>query len=169
MRAKLERDDYLRDEYLHLQNVYEDFDRRALTIKGWAVTVCIAGIGVGFEVRNSSTVWILSGFAATLFWWLEAKWKTYQYAHSLRIRIIEGYFRGDADKQDIVPLQIYSSWFRKYAYDESPHKRENEDLKSVKLTPRQQDWENMKLRLVYIPYAPLCIACVLLVIWGYIA
>ncbi len=38
----------LRDEYLLLQNFYENFDTRFVTIKGWSATVGMAAIGGGF-------------------------------------------------------------------------------------------------------------------------
>ena len=47
---------FLKDEYLLLQNFYEDFDRRALLIKGWSVTVAIAGLTLGFE-KQIPTIW----------------------------------------------------------------------------------------------------------------
>jgi hypothetical protein len=38
----------LKDEYLTLQQFYEDFDKRILGIKGWSATIAIAAIGVAF-------------------------------------------------------------------------------------------------------------------------
>jgi hypothetical protein len=35
----------LKDEYILLQNFYEEFDQRLLTIKGWSVTVALGAIG----------------------------------------------------------------------------------------------------------------------------
>jgi hypothetical protein len=35
----------LRDEYLLLQNFYESFDTRIVTIRGWSATVGMAAIG----------------------------------------------------------------------------------------------------------------------------
>jgi len=36
---------FLKDEYLLLQRIYEDFDQRAMTIKGWSATIAVAAIG----------------------------------------------------------------------------------------------------------------------------
>ena len=105
MMEENKKNELLKDEYLKLQDIYEDFDRRTLTIKGWAITICLGGIAVGFE-KGLASLWILSGIAALLFWLIEAKWKTYQYANTYRIRMIEGYFRGDEDKKI---LYLYKS------------------------------------------------------------
>ena len=59
----------LKDEYLLLQRIYEDFDSRALTIKGWSATVGIAAIGVGFY--QSSYLWLFAAGSSAVFWFLE--------------------------------------------------------------------------------------------------
>lgn len=136
----------LKDEYLKLQEIYEDFDHRSLTIKGWAITICLGGIAVGFEKENFPLL-VISGIASLLFWWVEARWKTFQYAYSYRIRQIEGFFRGDENKKDLLPLQIYNSWFKAYAYGVDPHTDKND-----KKTPLQRTFRNARLAVVYTPY-----------------
>lgn len=56
----------LKEEYFFLQQAYEDFDRRALLIKGWSVTLSLGGIVIGFQKR-SIQILILSGIASLLF------------------------------------------------------------------------------------------------------
>ena len=97
----------LKDEYLLLQRLYEDFDSRALTIKGWGATVALAAIGVGFY--QSHYLWLFAALSSVVFASIEALWKTFQYAHGRRIELLEAAFRDD--KFDAVaPFQIYSSW-----------------------------------------------------------
>jgi hypothetical protein len=103
----------LKDEYLSLQNTYEDFDRRALTIKGWSVTVSLAALGLGVQYK-APFLWFLACAATLLFWAIEAKWKTFQYAYSGRIKLIEAYFKCPSNPPEIVPFQIYASWFESY-------------------------------------------------------
>ena len=102
------RENLLKDEYLFLQQSYEDFDRRALLIKGWAVTLSLGGIALAFQ-EKSIGILVLAGLASLLFWVLEATWKLFQYCNSVRIQEIESYFRGDVE--DLAPLQLYTSWF----------------------------------------------------------
>lgn len=101
----------LKEEYLLLQNFYESFDQRLLTMKGWSATVAIAAIGLGFY--ESYYLWLFAAGASLVFWLLEALWKSFQYMHAFRISELENAFRTEAlDK--IRPLQIYTSWFESH-------------------------------------------------------
>ena len=101
----------LKDEYFLLQNFYESFDQRLLTIKGWSATIGLAAIGVGFY--QSHYLWLFAAGASLVFWLLEAMWKSYQYMHAYRISELEEAFRTERF-DSIKPLQIYSSWFEAY-------------------------------------------------------
>ncbi len=94
-----EKRSFLKDEYLLLQNQYEDFDRRSLTIKGWIGSGAAASLALSFNStsRYAFLVPIFVAVIAAVFWYLEASWKMFQYALSDRIRIIEAYFREDPD------------------------------------------------------------------------
>ena len=83
----------LQAEYLHLQKVIEDFDGRALTIKAWSVTFSLVTIA-GFFATQKPAVLMVACFSALLFWYIEASWKTFQYAYYDRAWEIEEYFRG---------------------------------------------------------------------------
>jgi len=117
-----ERRVFLKDEYLLLQNQYEDFDRRSLTIKGWVASGAAAALAISFNTsyRLSFLIPVFVAVIAVVFWYLEAKWKLFQYALADRIRVIEAYFRDDPEKPEAAPtpFQVYHSWFKSYAKDE---------------------------------------------------
>jgi hypothetical protein len=136
----------LKEEYFFLQQAYEDFDRRALLIKGWAVTLALGGIAIAFQ-EKSLQILILSGLVALLFWVLEAMWKLFQYCNSPRIQEIESYFRGEIDS--LVPLQAYSTWFETFQNTES---WSHEIVRNMFLGP------------VVIPYAPAVVVVMVLTI-----
>jgi hypothetical protein len=98
----------LRDEYLLLQNFYENFDTRIVTIKGWSATVGMAAIGGGFY--QTHYLWLFGAAASVIFWLIEALWKSFQYMYSPRIQRLEHAFASD-DFSGIAPFQVYKSWF----------------------------------------------------------
>ncbi len=100
----------LKNEYFKLQDYYESFDSKVQTIKGWSATVSIAAITFGFSYK-SEFIWLFAALTALVFWILEAKWKLFQYCYSSRIKEIESAFRED-NFSSIIPMQIYSSWFK---------------------------------------------------------
>lgn len=97
----------LKDEYLLLQRFYEDFDARAMTIKGWSATIAVAAIGAGFY--QSRLLWLFSAAASLVFWVLESLWKSFQYLYAPRITIIERAFL-TSEFDQVAPFQIYQSW-----------------------------------------------------------
>ena len=76
-----------------------------------------------------------------MFWYLEAKWKLFQYALSDRIRVIEAYFRDDPDilVREPVPFQIYSFWFRSYHRDEPIYEYERNHKREFISLPKTRD------------------------------
>jgi hypothetical protein len=103
--------DLLKDEYIMLQNFYEDIDSKGLTVKGWAITVALAAIGTGLLYRRE--VFLIGLFAALVFWYLEAYWRGLSHFFSARIQAIELAFRSGKWKEEI-PLQVYSTWEKEY-------------------------------------------------------
>ncbi len=102
-----EKDQLLKDEYLHIQNIIEAFDGRVLTIKAWSITFSMTAIGVAY-VGQLWVVLVVSALSSLTFWLLEGIWKTFQYAHYDRSGKIEKYFAGE--NPNIVPMQIGKSW-----------------------------------------------------------
>lgn len=107
--------DLLAREYIQLQSTHEAFDDRALLIKGWSVTVCLAGLAKAIELK-SAAIMKLSAAAALLFWLIEAIWKSFQGSFEPRIIQIEEAFRSDqlANLEQLAtslkPFQIYTAW-----------------------------------------------------------
>lgn len=105
------RADLLKDEYIMLQNFYEDIDSKGLTIKNWAITVALATIGTG--VLYKKEMLIVGFFASLAFWYQEAYWRGLSYFFAVRIKDIESAFR-EKKWEEETPLQVYSTWTAKY-------------------------------------------------------
>jgi len=101
----------LKDEYIMLQNFYEDIDSKGLTIKNWAITVALATIGAGFLWRKEML--LVGFFVALAFWYQEAYWRGLSYFFAVRIKDIEKAFRSKK-LEDETPLQVYSTWTDEY-------------------------------------------------------
>lgn len=105
------RAELLKDEYIMLQQFYEEIDNKGLTIKGWAITVALATIGTGILYRREI---LLVGFLSSLvFWYLEAHWRGLSHFFSARIKNIEAAFQSEKWK-DEMPLQVYATWGKEY-------------------------------------------------------
>lgn len=102
-------------EYLKLQDIVEDFDKRALTIKAWSVTISAAGIVTSYA-EGSTPILAVSTITAFFFWLVEGTWKVNQQCFYGRVRSIEQSFR---ENNSIAPLQIASQWSLEY------HKRKS--------------------------------------------
>jgi hypothetical protein len=103
--------DLLKDEYIMLQQFYEDIDSKGLTIKSWAITVALAAIGTGILYRKE--VLLVGLFASLVFWYLEAYWRGLSHFFSARIKNIELVFQNGKWNEE-VPLQVYSTWTAEY-------------------------------------------------------
>ncbi len=101
----------LQAEYLHLQKAVEDMDARAVTIKAWSISFSLAAVAGAFASKAVSVL-LLACASAVLFWWLEARWKTFQDAYYGRIDDIEQHFRGE--RALTSALQIRASWYRSW-------------------------------------------------------
>lgn len=145
-----QREGFLKDEYLFLQNNYEDFDRRVLTIKSWAVTLSLGAFAAGFQYK-AVALWFLGSLSAILFWLVEATWKTFQYANGPRIEEIEKYFAGKIN-YDMYPFQARRSWFEEWR----------------KVPPVRRICRNTRLFIIAIPYLPIFVGGVFLLCFHYL-
>jgi hypothetical protein len=106
-----QRAELLKDEYIMLQQFYEEIDSKGLTIKSWAITVALAAIGAGIVQRKEI---LLAGFFASLmFWYLEAHWRGLSHFFAARIQEIELVFQKENWTEE-APMQVYSTWNREY-------------------------------------------------------
>jgi hypothetical protein len=112
-----QKNSFLKDEYLHLQKVIEDFDGRAVTIKAWSITFSLVVI-VGAFASHAPTALLLGSLSSALFWLIEGFWKTFQDAYYERAHHIEEFFAGA--RRDLVPLQISRSWQQRWRKGGSP-------------------------------------------------
>ncbi|MCG8332290.1 MAG: hypothetical protein MI974_31680 [Chitinophagales bacterium] len=97
----------LKAEYLHIQTIIEDFDKRALTIKAWSISFSLGALGAAFAV-DASIILLVASLSSVVFWLIEIQWKTFQQAYYSRVVDIERYFRGEIDS--LIPLQTNKSW-----------------------------------------------------------
>lgn len=158
-----ERHGFLKDEYLLLQNHYEDFDRRSLTIKGWIASGAVAALAISFSTAYTRAYLLSISVAAVaaVFWYLEAHWKVFQDAIGDRVRIIEAYFRSDPYilEKNPVPFQAYHQFSASYEKDLPIYREHN------KLTDEKRNRSKIRRILakacnpyVFMPYALIIVA-----------
>jgi len=104
--------DLLEKEYFHLQRVVEEFDSKSLTIKAWSVTLGVS-IATSKAFTDNMMLLLVAAIGALMFWFIEAYWKTFQYANYRRIGQIEDYFSGK--REEIKTPQIGTSWGESYS------------------------------------------------------
>lgn len=104
--------DLIKQEYFKIQDFYEDFDKRAQNVKGWSITIGLAAIAAGVNYKNEYAG-LFSAICSLVFWTLETIIKVFQYHYRARIQLIEEKMRLNSIV-DLVPLQIYTSWFESY-------------------------------------------------------
>ncbi len=98
------RAELLKDEYIMLQQFYEEIDSKGLTIKNWAISVALAAIGAGILYRKE--VLLMGFFASLVFWYLEAHWRSLAHFFSIRIKTIEAAFQNGSWKEENSPSGI---------------------------------------------------------------
>jgi hypothetical protein len=134
------RAELLKDEYIMLQQFYEEIDSKGLTIKGWSITVALAAIGTGILYRREI---LLIGFlSALVFWYLEAHWRGLSHFFSTRIKQIEAAFLSEEWKKE-PPLQVYATW-------------DDEYIKSKDQTRRY-----MLKQSSFLPHSVIAVVCLL--------
>jgi hypothetical protein len=102
----------LRDEYLMVQEFYQDIDRRCFTIMGWSITVAVTAIGAGI-IYGAPILLLVAVFTSLMFWYVEATWRGLSHFLSVRIKQIERAIK-KGKSGSFVPLQLYSSWAKEY-------------------------------------------------------
>jgi hypothetical protein len=156
-----ERRAYLKDEYLFLQNQYEDYDKRSLVIKGWVSAGSFAAMALAFNSAHKYAYFIpifiivLSG----VFWYLESYWKLFQYALQARIKVLEAEFRDDHARiyRSPDPFQIFDWWFKGYRRKMAIYHNEQEQGPE----PRIGLIDTATQQFVFLPYLVIILLCVI--------
>jgi hypothetical protein len=78
----------LGEEYYAIVRVIADFDGRLVTVKGWSVTLSLAGLGLGFQQAHYA-LFGLAAASALGFWYIDAAMKRHQMRYYPRMRDIE--------------------------------------------------------------------------------
>lgn len=78
----------LNREYYAIDARISDFDHRMLTVKGWSVTISLAGLGLGFQQEHYA-LFGLAGLSAVSFWMIGTILKRQQQRYYARCRAIE--------------------------------------------------------------------------------
>jgi hypothetical protein len=150
---------FLKDEYLLLQDQYEDFDRRSLTIKGWIATGAAAALAISFSAtsRLAYAVPVIVAILTAVFWYLEAYWRLFQDAIGDRIRVIEAYFRSDPDilEKEPAPFQTYHRFYLSFDHDDPLYNYEKAQGRPRRRSKRVR--EVAFRRFVLLPYAIIII------------
>lgn len=78
----------LQTEYYAILDVVSGFDQRFLTVKGWSVTLSLAGVGLGFQ-QGHYALFALAAGTALGFWLIDGGMKRHQLRYYSRMRDIE--------------------------------------------------------------------------------
>ena len=78
----------LSKEYYAILGVVSSYDGWLLIVKGWSVTLSLAGLGLGFQQRHFA-LFALAALTGAAFWYLDGLMKGYQYRYYVRMREIE--------------------------------------------------------------------------------
>ena len=78
----------LSTEYFALVDPFAGFDGRLLVVKGWSVTLSLAGLGLGFQ-QGHYALFALAALSAAGFWLIDAIMKRHQMRYYARMRDIE--------------------------------------------------------------------------------
>ena len=80
--------DDLNTEYYKLVGIVSDFDKNLLTVKGWGVTLGLAGLAWGFQNQHYG-LFLVAGLSGVAFWVIEGVMKRHQMRYYARMRKIE--------------------------------------------------------------------------------
>lgn len=154
-----DRQSLLKEEYFRLQEDFEDYDKRTLSIKGWVAAGSVVAVAqaTNSKLLAPDLIFFLAVITASI-WVLEATWKMFQQGFAGRIRTLEAYFRGDPTAVDPspTPLQIYHSWFVFLWQDPPVYLYENDSRpRPIVLRFLKQAFHPF----VALPYVPILAAC----------
>jgi hypothetical protein len=123
-REKALRED-LSKEYYALVDVISGFDGRQISIKGWSVTLSLAGLGLGFQQKHYA-LFALASLTAFAFLFLDVMNKRHQMSYYSRMRDIEvaSYYLNSVELPDLGRVsapRIDMSWSYRGIEDAKHH------------------------------------------------
>jgi hypothetical protein len=80
--------DDLSKEYYAIFDIVSGFDQRLMTVKGWSVTLSLAGLGLGFQ-QGHYALFALAARTGLAFWYVDTLTKRHQMKYYPRMRDIE--------------------------------------------------------------------------------
>ena len=75
-------------EYQAILKIVSEFDGRIMIVKGWSVTLSLAGLALAFQTRHWA-LFALASATALGFWYMETMIKRHQMRYYPRMREIE--------------------------------------------------------------------------------
>lgn len=132
------------EEYKLLQNRWDDFDRRSISIRGWFAAGATAAIVLAYNNWSAFAFFALMA-ASVNVWIMEAIWKSWQHGFGARLAEIEDCLSGRACA--IQSMQINIAWHRTYR-----------PLEDEGINPRKVAREMIRFTLlvVYAPFGTVC-------------
>lgn len=88
-------------QYSMVFSAYESFNGYSLTLKGWSVTVALAGMLAAYSnsvTRNGRIALVLATLSTVPFWWIDALFKSWQQGYE---RVLESF---ESSCEAIVPV-----------------------------------------------------------------
>ena len=75
-------------EYYAILGVVTEYDKQLIIVKGWSVTLSLAGLAIGFQQQHYA-LFALAGVTALAFWYVDARMKGFQLHYYWRMSDIE--------------------------------------------------------------------------------
>jgi hypothetical protein len=125
-------------EYHAIMKVVSEFDGRLMIVKGWSVTLSLAGLGLGFQ-QGHYALFALAAGTALAFWFVDALMKRHQMHYYARMRDIEvaAYHLNRLDLGDETVSAPKTDWYWGYAgrgadrRPDQPERRSPEALRTM--------------------------------------
>lgn len=93
------REELLREYYV-IQERIAEFDQHQNGIKAWATTAIAALIGIAYSEYGDVILLLIAAFAALVFWYIDAQWKSFQIIAIRHGRNLEKIFSSDGPYPD---------------------------------------------------------------------
>ena len=75
-------------EYYAILGVITEYDKQLVIVKGWSVTLSLAGLGLGFQQQHYA-LFALAAASGLAFWYVDGRMKGFQQRYYWRMRDLE--------------------------------------------------------------------------------